>query len=430
MDQLRAGKRWDILFERSIIFLLMVSLLPSFTALSVGLRAFLGGAGQYLGPINFVKLFFPLLALYGWQKRNTFPPKVIKVVGVSLGVGFLSTIVAGIPCQFPSTLVREWAAIVLGLFAAASFMGLSIVGKRKVLLFWFAVIYGSVLLDLLFPKSIDWLYATIFDPQTRKLDLEELQKRVLTGIFGRQSLAKLLAWVPWLLMYYGVFKFLDRKNRRWGHWVSLGLVVASAGLALATSQRGPFLAVLLSIFCYSLHQSVQLKNRKMAFTGGILLFLAAGITTLVVPKDILETRLKSLVGIKQESQLGKQAEFNTNFRVTMLSYSWEVVKTHPFGNACIKDFWAHGINHEGHAHHLLLQQYRERGWLWGTAHLLLWLFPVFFLWKTKTEAASILFAGYAAVLGTGMFDSPWGVINHAVVLWVYLLSGWFAGERK
>ncbi len=120
----------------------------------------------------------------------------------------------------------------------------------------------------------------------------------------------------------------------------------------------------------------------------------------------------------------------------MASWSLKLIAKNPTGNACyfFEDFEAETSDidkngklvhmiHFGHAHNLIIQEYRERGWIWGSVHFLLWILALIGAWREKTYFGSSIFAGLTTIFILGLVDYPWPVLNHSIFLWIYLLIG-------
>ncbi len=407
----------------AVAVLLALGILPSLTALSQNLAIHQPEIFRFTGPINPLKLGLPFLIAYLTLERNFFCIdhwRLSRALAVLALVGTLSTLIASLICGTVPALWREWFVILLGLIAAAAWIRLPASLRDRVTLFWGIALFGTVLLDFVWSNSVVWLLDTFFDPNTRFWDVREIGRPVVTGVFGRQSLAKLLAWMPWL------FLAMAPPGRR---KPLFALGIFSSGLILATSQRGPFLAALVGWAIYSLHQWVKNKDPRGAAWGSLALVSATGLMLLLVPSEILVTRWGTLVhGLPpQATREQRAASDNISFRKTMNRLSLSMIRTHPFGHACVSDaeFLAVGIP-PGHAHNLFLEQFRSRGWLWGTLHLLLWGLAWFRAWSIRTTRGSFLAAGVSTVIVSGLFDHPWFVLNHAVTLWALVLMALLA----
>ncbi len=396
---------------------LALGMLPSLTALSAHIAAKLPRLSAYLGPINFLKVGAPVLWLYFWSFRKQFSD-VFWVHAIEL-VFFLSlgTVMAAVTCKVPPVgpaLYREFSVILLGGLAALCFLLLREREQKWIMGFWLFAIYGGALLDALYPPGATWFYDHIFDPKTRDWDLIELGKYPLTGVFGRQSLAKMMAWVPWIAMV------IFRPKRLWP-WLALaGISTASI---LATTQRGPFVGAVAGWIVFILHQLIQRRQARIAKWATIGLVLAIATVPLFVPQDILISRVKSLINWNDPHSTGDSASGNIGYRFQMTRFSMLAIQEGPWGNACISTptYWLAGIWHAGHSHSMVLHQFRERGWIWGSIHLLLWIYAFVRAWKIKHYLGSPIVAAVGCALVLGFFDHPWFVLNQALILWIILL---------
>jgi len=319
--------------------------------------------------------------------------------------------------------MRETFVMALSAPLAASFFVMNATSRYRVAVFWGVFTVSTALLDATFPEATDWLLKHFFDPNSRRIDLIEVGQ-VVSGVLGRQSLAKLLAWTPWLILATAP-KVLLR------HWV---LLVISFGLILPTSQRGPFVAATTSGICWI--WLLWRRNPEAAKRGlpTIALAISAiiGFTLAVAPPGIVESRLTSLLGLPATSQLGQSAQNNITFRKQMYLFSAKTALQHPFGHACISgdEFMLAGITHLSHSHNVFLEQFRSRGWLWGLVHLFLW-FSILFLNRPKArqtqnakaiEAADYWFCAWISLTVSGLFDHVWPVLNQAVIVSCVLIG--------
>ncbi len=402
--------------------ILGAGVLPSLTALSLGLQSAIPAAYKLTGPINVLKLSAPLLLFFLWSARARLRPRLLGVLALAISIGTASVIAAGTPCRFPTGLLREWFVLCLGLVAALCVFVLPERKRVGVLAIWFAGIYGSAALEGLAPSAIDWLYARIFDPMTRDYDVSEVGRRVLTGVYGRQSMAKLLAWTPWLLIALAPRRVL--LDRRWQLGLA-GTAIASSALILATSQRGPLVGSLLGWSAFALYCGIRLKDWRAAGLTASAAIVSLSLTAALAPRDLVETRVRSLFGISNDTRFATIADGNRDFRLAMTRFSLRVIAEHPFGHACIttEEFTRAGITNYQHAHNLILQQLRSLGWAWGATHLALWLAALAGAWRRRSVEGAALAAGIVTVLGLGVFDHAWQVLNHAMMLWLFILSG-------
>jgi len=318
--------------------------------------------------------------------------------------------------------LREWGAISIGLLAGFCFLNLPRRHRTLVLGFWTAAILGSALLEKLAPSAIDWLYFNVFDPQTRQLDELAAQSRLLGGVFGIQSLAKLMAWLPWLLWIHALGGLTPPA--KWQVWILAVVSTVVTAAILATTQRGPFVASLTGWEFFALHRAFRLGDRRvLGWTVGGIAAVAA-LVWIIVPGDVIQSRVLSAFGQKDATRYGQMAEGNISFRRMIFEVSAEVISQSPLGNACVTPevFAGHGIGFTTHSHHLFLHQFRERGWVWGLLHLLVWIWAGVLAWRSRSAAASAVLGGWTTIVVLGMFDHPWFVLNQAMVMSVILLS--------
>jgi hypothetical protein len=411
-----------------ITVLLVIGLLPSAQALSADLSQTWPGIFRWIGPLNLLKLGWPALWIYVVAERRRLSACAARAIIAALAIGTAATLIAGSRCGMPPMLLREWFVITIGLAAGVC---LALVPPRHrfaVFSGWMGVVLLAAVLDVFSPWVIDALYARIFDPETRYLDVREVGARVLTGVFGRQSMAKLLAWLPWLAAYGAWERFCAHVNslRCRAAVLICGIIgILSTGAILATSQRGPFLAAICAWIAFVLHLWWWRRDRRLIILGVVGLALSALATYLFVPKQILEPRVRSAIGLSpQGNPYGKTADDNRSFRTKMAVIAITTIVRSPLGDACIpvERFHEFGIS-PGHSHNLLLQQFRDRGWIWGLLHAWAWLLAALATWRRRTLGASLLFAGLTSVLVSGLFDHPWFVLNHAIVLGAYLALG-------
>jgi hypothetical protein len=406
-----------------IAFLLAVGLLASFTALSTSLGEISPGMLRLTGPINPLKVGAPLLAVYFWLGRDAIPQPLRRALFGIFVLGLAATVGAGLGCSpLPGASIREFAAMTIGTLAAACFLALPSFQQRAVVVAWGAMLAGLAGLDLLAPSAIDWLYTHVFDPNTRWFDNQTASVRLLTGVFGFQSFAKLLSWVPWLCLAF--LPAVREKPRLFYFWVS-GSALAT-GLILSTTQRGPLLGMLLGWCAFFLHAHFRAGRRKLLIPLALAAVITGLVTIGITPREIWQGRVEAAVSSSEPSTQGAvNASRNISFRRIMWGISLDSVSKHPLGDACIPEqtFTNRGV-YSTHSHNLFLHQFRERGWLWGLVHLALWVIALFFAWKGRSSKASALFAGLTCILSQGMFDHPWFVLNHAMLLSLFLLASY------
>jgi hypothetical protein len=399
--------------------ILALGILPSLTAPSQALVLAFPRLQSYLGPVNALKLGAPVLLAWVWLRRAELPRAWLPYAG-ALGVGTVATVIAGVPCGFPQPLVREWAVMLLGSLAALSFLVLPRRQAFFVLGAWAVAIFGGALLDGLAPDATAWLNQNVFDPGAASAyDQTTTGFPLLHGLFGNQSLAKFLAWTPWLLLAFAFRWELPRGLL----WALVGLAVVSNGAILMTSQRGPFLGAAAGWCVLAAHQAIRAGNRRAALAALGALVLSCGVMLAIVPWGLLRARALGTFS-HDTNQYEHAALWTRDFRIQTNRLSWDSIKTHPLGDACIpaETFHQYGV-FPAHAHSLFLHQFRERGWIWGALHLGLWLWAFVAAWRTRSPYGSMLAAGIATIAVLGLFDHPWFVLNHAMVLSLFILLG-------
>lgn len=397
--------------NRWIVVILIAGLLPSMPGLIPGL--------PFTGPINLFKLALPVLFYFLWKNRREVDGRLLRWLGLAIAIGTAGTLIAAARCGFPANVIREWGVICIGLLSGVAVFLLTPRQRSRVALGWAAILYGACLVDVLLPSVTDWLYLNVLDPKTRIWDNLEMGQRALTGIFGRQSAAKLLALMPWVLLL-----FLPARKRSF--WLIGILFSVSTAAILGTGQRGPFVAALVAIVVFALYHAIRLGNRKVLWMcAGSVLAVSVMVVTFV-PSNIWETRLRSLLGLThpEATTQASGADYNRALRIRLFDFSLQQIASSPLGNACVpeEEFDAAKI-HPTHSHHLILEQFRMRGWVWGMLHLFLWLAAFIGPWLSRSRRAATVMSAVTVVLVSGLFDHPWAVLNHAIILGVILVAG-------
>jgi hypothetical protein len=409
------------IFRDLVVFFLIIGILPSLTALSVSYAEAFPGLYSRTGPLNLLKFFAPaLLVFVGIAYRAVSPLRTRRVfqgVGAAWVVGTFFTLLSAHRCGMPAAFLREWATITVGLLAGLAVLVLPSRSRNQVFVGWFSLVFMSAVLEVFSPSAIDWLYAHIFDPETRKGDIAETGMRVLTGVFGRQSLAKLMAWLPWL-----VLPLFERRV----FWAWAG-TAALSGWILSTSQRGPTFAAFAALVAFGIHRFFI--SRKKFVLGEMAGVLVIGLVALylLVPREIVAPRVLHEIAQTDANSANalRVSNGNADFRKNMTRASLHAIVEYPLGNACLSDayFEPYGIHLAAHSHNLMLEQFRSRGWLWGLLHLTLWLLAGIGLWRSADLRSSAFFAAWVAVMVSGLVDHPWFVLNQAIVLGTILVAG-------
>ena len=405
--------------SRTVAFALALGVLPSLTALSLRTPWPLSS----MGPINPLKLALPLLIANLWIHRRAFPKILSLGFALTLGVGTACTLVAATLDRYPPTVFREWAAIATGLIAGANLLTMPQGRLRGIVGFWLAAIYGAAVLDAFFPSATHWLISHLFDPNSFEFDVQEVGTRPLLSIFGRQSLSKMLAWTPWLILLLLARLGLEgRQKSRLAAWAVFAAI--SHAMILATSQRGPLVGALVGWLAVAAHGLIQRDQKRASLVPLVGLAGMIVLTFLLVPRDVLEPRIRSLLGMPATSPAGVIADKNRDFRMKMSRFSFEQSIAHPWGHPGIQpeEFAAAGLP-PAHSHSLVLHQYRERGWIWGSLHLILWLIAFWGGWKSRDWMGAGIIGGVTTIFVLGLVDHPWFVLNHAMMMAPFLLVG-------
>ncbi len=392
-------------------------MLPSWTALSTFLTEAVPTLARYLGPINPLKFGAPLLMAWVWLRKDRIPAWVRKLLLASVAALVICSALAAAPCGFPPGAVREASVFVLGLVASLAFLTLERRDSERVAFAWVAIVYGSFLLSAFFPSVTSWINAHVFDPVRANSFDPDLGYRVIVGFFDPASMAKLILWVPWILLATQA-----RSPKGWK--VALALVLVTIPMTIATTQRGPFVAAWVAFAAFALHQAVR-SGRPRALIP-LTSFLVAGTLAifLVVPSSIWKPRLLSWFSSKPQTTAEKISVKTIRDRPLLFGVSWKLVKENPLGTACPpeKVFLDAGLKEVQHSHNMLLEQFRIRGWLWGAWHLVLWLLALAGSWRGRERADAARFGAVVACLVLGLVDHPWFVLNHAMLLGIILVS--------
>lgn len=403
--------------------LIAVALIPSFTEVTDAFQAavwFKFRPFYWLGPVNLLKLFFwvpAVVILLNWRR---FDPKLSFKFACVLAVGTWANLVSGFLCYpWPFGHFREWFVILLTFSYALGFFLTSRSLKLEILNIWLVVLFGMSLLDILFPSATTFLIKNFFDSQTHA-DMWELGQRALASIWGRQSLAKMLCFVPWVWLCF--YRKIDK--------ISIFVILAAIPLTVATTQRAAVIAEFGAITVFlTVRYGVRILTPKIILGAVSTLVLMAALTFAVVPKRIWEPRVMSFVlseiPTEHATDLSWRSAFsNRDYRLKMFLFSKEIIKESPLGNACIplKRFEKYDFQARS-SHNLFVEQFRERGWIWGTLHLLLWLAATVVAFRTKDSMDRALrLAALSTVWIAGQFDHIWQAINHALILWIIILT--------
>lgn len=419
-----------------------LAFLPSWFSLSAAYQRALPGLYEYSGPLNIIKLalpFFLVAAFVSLRRLKGFwPDRAMWIAGGIWLIGSLFTLKEAVVCGFPGPYLREWVTMSVGVALGILLVRLPRSILIRVTWIWGGLLLLSAVLDYLFPPATEWLLSRVFDPNTRFWDMRELYEQPLTGVFGRQSFAKLLAWVPWLILANQARLSASRMGLLsvfFGVWTAL---------ILATSQRGPMLAMFVAVLVFWVFEWV-LKRDQRSFrkaTAWIMTYLIAfviGILVLV-PQSIWIPRLAPWLVLGDGKRVELQDEKHIHAAKTAVSHvlvrgkifevNWNLIRERPWGNACIPEsYYRQYQMPPAHSHSFWLEQAKQRGVVFGLLHLFAWLATggLFLLraLRAPNVASSALLAGWCAIQVSGLADHLWQVLNHAMVLGVFLAEAWF-----
>jgi hypothetical protein len=418
-----------------------LAFLPSWTALSEQYRSILPGLYRFTGPLNVIKLALPFFLVYALlslrRLRHERLTPVHWIACVIWLVGSVFTLKEAILCGFPGPYLREWFTLTVGLLLGILLSRSSRSFLARITLIWGGVLTVSILLDYLFPAVTEWLLAVVFDPSTRYWDKVELNEQPLTGVFGRQSLAKLLAWVPWLVL---ASNLRIASSRSLLMPISFGICTA---LILATSQRGPMLAMGIAVGAFWILEWILRRDKFSAKRAAVWIAFYIGAFTLgvvlLVPKSIWIPRMAPWMVLGENRRVELQDEKHIGAATTAISHvavrgkifeaNWNLTWSRPWGNGCVpEDYYRQYLLPPAHSHSLWLEQAKQRGILFGLLHLCVWLVTGWALLRRAllqpSAAASALFAGWCAIQVSGLTDHLWQVLNHAMILGVVLAETW------
>jgi hypothetical protein len=421
----RAERFWAHPFVRisaSAIFVL--SLLPSWTALSEQLARAWPGLYAFTGPLNPLKLALPfLLPLAAWE-LTTWNTRQRKLLAGVATIGALFTGLAWLNCRPNHAVLREGFVMGAGVIAAIAFQRFNSAEKLRIGLVWSGLLLLTCLFDFFRTGVNPWLLQNLFDPMTIHEGTEELRSdNILRGVFGRQSLAKLLAWLPFITL---ALAWSDRAPN--ARQFSLGFcsLLAFGAFILPTSQRGPFLGFAAGVILLAVLGARSFSKKRIAAMTALVLIGSFSVAWLRTDSGIWESRVAPYLPKsdgKIDLKVLKHSQGTVYFRRDMTLFSLEQIAQNPLGNACIAEekFRERGLI-ATHSHNLFLQQFIARGWIWGLIHLLLWAWAFARTMRSRNIAGAAWAAACASMTMGGLFDHPWFVLNHSILLCVVLLE--------
>jgi hypothetical protein len=372
-----------------------------------------------MGPINLLKLSGPLFIFYVWKNRSRLEPSFLRFAAMMIAVGSLSALYAGIRCGSPTFDLREWGAMLLGCFAGAC---VAILPKRKALTIcssWIGIVLLSVGLELIAKNALKWIIVHFFDPTRGDLDPHGLM-----GFWDIASLGKLGLLAAWTFGY-ALFRSPALQSRlKWPLFAATTVIMFL--VVVGSTQRGPMVGFAAGVFAFMFQEFRRTRNWKIIGTVSGLAVAAAAAAFLVIPSEHLMPRLRSMFFLQDNSYYGQESAKSRDQRIRISKLTFATIAQYPMGNACIpsETYLKYDLDptHHGHAHSLILQQYRARGLVWGTLHLIFWIWALLAAFKRKSIEGSVLFAGLCAVFVLGLVDHPWFVVNQATMIGTLLLS--------
>ena len=429
-------KRRHLILEILIAIALVVGMFPSLTALSQKLYSQWTILGKYAGPLNPIKAASPLILYWIFLNRSHLKRRFRSILLVGFVLGSIGTVTGGLACEgVPPALLREWFVMLLGTLAALSLF----LFRRSLFLGslsgWVAVIYGSVLLNYLFPSGLNWINAHFFDP-IRQVPLHGESLQFLIGFYDVASLGKLLVWIPWIVGFVAWLKWPSQQQKV--YWGFLLVASISMALSLATTQRGPFIGMLAGAGMFFAHRFWISPDRRLIIgLVSALSVLIIGVTILV-PHDLILRRVTPLFSPTMKIDgsgthadgAPTEAHQSVLQRKRLMELNLSEISKHPLGKICTppEEFSKRGIFEAYHTHSLILEQFKVRGWAFGLFHLGLWLLAFVQTWKLRSWAASSVLGGIATTFVLGFADHPWFVLNHAMILGFFLFAWVFADK--
>ncbi len=404
-----------------LTLVIAMGILPSFNALRDQLPATIG---NIVGPLNFLKLALPAFFLFIALNWNRIP-KTGKWSLVSfIGLGSVVTYVSNQTCDTSSMHFREWAVMSTGMIAACSFALLSTQYQRFILFFWVSVLSTALLINYASVDLLNMIHRNIFDP-SRVLAPDQF---LLQGFYDIASFGKLLSWAPWLL---GIGICLGRKrlpSQALFVFVVLNLVFLI--FSLRTTQRGPLLGGVLAMVVATIHYARNQKNFRILYQVAAVGVAVALIGAVLLPREIIDKRIKPILTRNWDSEVLRKDESRSSIsqRSLIWTYAKKSISEYPLGTTCIDriEFKRKGIElWTAHMHNEFLEQTRSRGWLWGAFFTCFWIFSWLTYWRRRDPVATLFLGGLTCVIGLSLVDHPWFVLNHSVVIGVFLLSGLF-----
>lgn len=406
-----------------ITVMIALGMFPSFNALTSRIFGPFPALSGWVGPINFLKLALPFLALFvALEWKRLASPGKWWTIGF-LALGSIATVIAGRQCNTTPMHFREWAVITTGMLAAVAFALLELRKQRFILAAWVGILVLALVINYLSIDVLNLIHQTIFDPE-RVLDPKFF---LLQGFYDIASFGKLLAWTPWILGL--AFCLGGRKFGNRGAIVFVLINLVFLIFALRTTQRGPILGGVVALGVAAVHYARNRGNFRILLGFAATGLLMSVIAAWVLPSSIIETRIKPLLSSQWSHQDVQQdpSRASISQRSRIWAYAMDSIRENPLGRPCVDEaeYARRGIPTLSHSHNEFLEQTRTRGWLWGAFFTVFWILSWRIYWNRRDLIATVCLGGLTSIAVLSLVDHPWFVLNHSVIIGVFLVSGFF-----
>jgi hypothetical protein len=430
-------KNLEKLLNHRHVFLLFtvfigLSVFPSWLGLTELLKGAFPDLFSRIGPLNPLKMIIPFLLIWLFFNRTKIRWPALWTLGAFVGLGTIFTMLSGKECADPSLHYREWAAISVGLVAAVTLSLFPTRYIRVIVRMWAGTVILAVLLNYFFPDTLTWINQTLFDPK-RVVSNQVYGVTLLNGFYDIGSMAKLLMWTPWVWLWAESLDHptpfsLTKKG------MAILLFAASLFLILLTTQRGPLVGQISGVLTYFFFRSYARKEYRNIGVVIASLGVFVGLSLLFMPKALYERRIQPLFTLHQATEESMSANPNMSSlqdRLHIFQVSWRVVKENPMGMACVPDSYFSEANASlgTHSHNVFLHQTRSRGWVWGVLNLIFWILAFLFLARKKSESTLLALGGLTSTVALSLVDYPWFVLNHSIIMGIFLLGATVFEER-
>lgn len=405
------------MFSAFIAFVLIVAILPSTASLSTPLT----------GPFNIVKLTLPLLFLFVVLRRKIllewFSNRALLGAVILFGLAGLGTITGTWGCEDKGEFFKTVIAFFSATLVTVCLFCLEEKWQKRVVWGWAIILVASVILDQFFPGAVEYLSNNVFDPENLNRDNAELRYKVLSGIYSRHAISRFLALTPFIFLIF---------SRSRVSLVSVALLLATyGGIILRTTQRGSHLAFILGLFALILHfYRKNLFSKKPLLLAAAVAVISFASAKVLVQSEIYKARFVGNFNVEKftdkddmsAERMTRDARTTASYRTILWKISAEQIAKHPFGNACParEDFWVLGARPR-HSHNIYIEQTRVRGWLFGLAFAVMWVFALIRSWALKGMAGALAFGGVVACSAMGLVDDPLRTIGQDILFSTLIL---------